>query len=311
MTSPNRFVSGAIDLGEVKARAESRQKAHEAGPSATVIPTSFDITMENLENDVLRRSTQVPVIVLIGTSRSPDSEQLKADLTTLAAGAGLSFLFGYIDADTHPDVAQVFGVQGLPTTIAVAAGRPLADFQGGQPVEALEQWISSVIQAVGPQLGGLPEGAVAAGGASQAPVEEPQDPRLEAATEALNNSDFDGAITLYEQILAEDPMNAEIKQARDAAVLLGRMGSLPDDADVVAEADADPADAEKAFAAADAEIVSGNPEGAFDRLISLLLRTAGKEKDAVKDRLIELYGLFDPIDPRVLEARRKMASALY
>ncbi len=311
MTSPNRFVSGAIDLGEVKARAESRQKAHEAGPSATVIPTSFDITMENLENDVLRRSTQVPVIVLIGTSRSPDSEQLKADLTTLAAGAGLSFLFGYIDADTHPDVAQVFGVQGLPTTIAVAAGRPLADFQGGQPVEALEQWISSVIQAVGPQLGGLPEGAVAAGGASQAPVEEPQDPRLEAATEALNNSDFDGAITLYEQILAEDPMNAEIKQARDAAVLLGRMGSLPDDADVVAEADADPADAEKAFAAADAEIVSGNPEGAFDRLIALLLRTAGKEKDAVKDRLIELYGLFDPIDPRVLEARRKMASALY
>lgn len=311
MTSPNRFVSGAIDLGEVKARAESRQKAHEAGPSATVIPTSFDITMENLENDVLRRSTQVPVIVLIGTSRSPDSEQLKADLTTLAAGAGLSFLFGYIDADTHPDVAQVFGVQGLPTTIAVAAGRPLADFQGGQPVEALEQWISSVIQAVGPQLGGLPEGAVAAGGASQAPVEEPQDPRLEAATEALNNSDFDGAITLYEQILAEDPMNAEIKQARDAAVLLGRMGSLPDDADVVAQADADPADAEKAFAAADAEIVSGNPEGAFDRLIALLLRTAGKEKDAVKDRLIELYGLFDPIDPRVLEARRKMASALY
>ncbi len=311
MTSPNRFVSGAIDLGEVKARAESRQKAHEEGPASKVIPTSFDVTMENLENDVLRRSTQVPVIVLIGTSRSPDSEQLKADLTTLAAGAGLSFLFGYIDADTHPDVAQVFGVQGLPTTIAVAAGRPLADFQGGQPAEALGQWISSVIQAVGSQLGGLPEGAVPAGGEPQAPVEEPQDPRLDAATEALNNSDFDGAVTIYEQMLAEDPKNAEIKQARDAAVLLGRMGSLPDDTDVVAEADADPTSPEKAFAAADAEIVSGNPEGAFDRLIALLMRTAGKEKDAVKDRLIELYGLFDPIDPRVLEARRKMASALY
>ncbi|WP_293954427.1 tetratricopeptide repeat protein [uncultured Corynebacterium sp.] len=311
MTSPNRFVSGAIDLGEVKARAESRQKAHEEGPASKVIPTSFDVTMENLENDVLRRSTQVPVIVLIGTSRSPDSEQLKADLTTLAAGAGLSFLFGYIDADTHPDVAQVFGVQGLPTTIAVAAGRPLADFQGGQPAEALGQWISSVIQAVGSQLGGLPEGAVPAGGEPQAPVEEPQDPRLDAATEALNNSDFDGAVTIYEQMLAEDPKNAEIKQARDAAVLLGRMGSLPDDTDVVAEADADRTSPEKAFAAADAEIVSGNPEGAFDRLIALLTRTAGKEKDAVKDRLIELYGLFDPIDPRVLEARRKMASALY
>lgn len=312
MTSPNRFISGAIDLGEVKARAESRQKSHEQGPSTTVVQTSFEVSMENLENEVLRRSTQVPVIVLIGTSRSPDSEQLRADLSVLAAGADLSFLFGYIDADAHPDVAQVFGVQGLPTTIAVAAGRPLADFQGAQPAEALSQWISSVVQAVGSQLGGLPEGAVAADATiPQEPVQAPEDPRLAAATEALDNSDFDGAIALYEQILSEDPKNAEVKQARDAAVLLGRMGSQPEDIDVIAAADADPADPEKAFAAADAEIVSGNPEGAFNRLIAVLMRTAGKEKQAVKERLIELYGLFDPIDPRVLEARRKMASALY
>ncbi len=312
MTNPNRFVSGAIDLGEVKARAESRQKAHEEGPASHAIPTSVDVTMENLENEVLRRSTQVPVIVLIGTSRSPDSEQVRADFTALAAKAGLQFIFAYIDADTHPDAAQVFGVQGLPTTIAVAAGRPLADFQGGQPAEALQQWVGSVIQAVGSQLGGLPEGAVPADGAApQAPVEEPEDPRLDAATEALNNGDFDAAIAIYDQILAGEPGNTEIKQARDTSMLMGRLGSIPADIDVVAEADADPTDADKAFAAADAELVAGNPEGSFDRLIALLMRTVGKDKEMVKDRLIELFGLFDPSDPRVLTARRKMASALY
>lgn len=312
MTNPNRFVSGAIDLGEVKARAESRQKGHEEGPASHAIPTSVDVTMENLENEVLRRSTQVPVIVLIGTSRSPDSEQVRADFTALAAKAGLQFIFAYIDADTHPDAAQVFGVQGLPTTIAVAAGRPLADFQGGQPAEALQQWVGSVIQAVGSQLGGLPEGAVPADGAApQAPVEEPEDPRLDAATEALNNGDFDAAIAIYDQILAGEPGNTEIKQARDTSMLMGRLGSIPADIDVVAEADADPTDADKAFAAADAELVAGNPEGSFDRLIALLMRTVGKDKEMVKDRLIELFGLFDPSDPRVLTARRKMASALY
>lgn len=312
MTTPGRFVSGAIDLGEVKARAEARQKTHSEGPASTAIATSITVTMENLENEVLRRSTQVPVIVLIGTSRSPDSEQLKADFTALAANAGLSFIFGYIDADTTPDVAQVFGVEGLPTTIAVAAGRPLADFQGGQPADALQQWISSVIQAVGPQLQGLPEGATPADGSpSQAPVEEPEDPRLDAALIALNEGDFDAAIAVYEEILKEEPKNAEIKQARDTAMLMARLGTVDDGTDVLAEAEADPTDVDKAFAAADAEMVSGNPEGAFDRLITLLTRTAGKEKDTVKTRLIELFGLFDPTDPRVLAARGKMASALY
>ena len=309
VTTPGRFVSGAIDLGEVKARAEARQKNHEAGPASHEIATSITVTMDNLENEVLRRSTQVPVIVLIGTSRSPVSEQLKTDFTALAAQAGLSFIFAYVDADTTPDVAQVFGVQGLPTTIAVAAGRPLADFQGGQPAEAIEKWVNSVIQAVGPQLEGLPEGAT--GNAASIKPEEPEDPRLDAATEALNAGDFEEAIRIYEEILAEEPKNAEIKQARDTAMLMSRLGSTPGDTDVIAEADADPTDPDKVFAAADAEIVAGNPEAAFARLIALLTRTAGKEKDSVKNRLIELFGLFDPTDPRVLSARGKMASALY
>ena len=94
-------------------------------------------------------------------------------------------------------------------------------------------------------------------------------------------------------------------------MLMSRLGSTPGDTDVIAEADADPTDPDKAFAAADAEIVAGNPEAAFNRLIALLTRTAGKEKDAVKNRLIELFGLFDPTDPRVLSARGRMASALY
>lgn len=307
MTTPNRFVSGAIDLGAVKAQAQARQQAHAQGPAANEIAATIDVTMDNLENEVLRRSTQVPVVVLIGTSRSPDSEQLRSDLTALANNADLAFIFGYIDADTHPDVAQVFGVQGLPTTIAIAAGRPLADFQGGQPAEALEQWVNSVVQAVAPQLEGLPEGAAP----GPEPVEEPEDPRLDAALEALNNGDFAGAIAIYDQILVAEPKNAEIKQARVTALLMGRLSTVEDGIDVIADADADPSNPEKAVAAADAEIVSGNPEGAFDRLIALLMRTAGKEKDGVKERLLELFGLFDPSDPRVLVARRKLASALY
>ncbi|MFP7365635.1 tetratricopeptide repeat protein [Corynebacterium callunae] len=305
MTTPHRFVSGAIDLGEVKARAEARQKAHEQGPATGGIATAIDVTMDNLENEVLRRSTQVPVVVLIGTPRSPDSEQLKADFTALAANSGRKFIFGYVNADTDADVAQVFGIQGLPTVIAIAAGRPLADFQGGQPAEALAEWVSSITQAVGPQLEGLPDTDV------DAPAEEPEDPRFEAATDALNRGAFEEAIAVYDAILAEEPKNADAKQARDTAKLLARLSTVAPGEEVIAAADADPTSVEKAFAAADTAVVNGAPEKAFDRLIALLMATAGDEKAAVKDRLLELFGMFEATDPRVLTARGQMASALF
>lgn len=307
MTSPHNFVSGAIDLGEVKARADARQKAHEQGPGTQGIASSLDVTMENLENEVLRRSTQVPVIVLVGTPRSPDSEQLKTDLSTLAAESGRKFIFGYVNADTDADVAQVFGVQGLPSVIAVAAGRPLADFQGGQPVDALKQWTNQVVQAVGGQLEGLPEEAIE-GELDDAPVE---DPRFDAATDALNRGAFDEAIAVYESILAQEPNNADAKQARDTAKLLGRLATVDPSVDVVAAADADPTNLELAYTAADAAVVAGDPEAAFDRLIALLTISAGDQKNQVKERLLELFGMFETADPRVLQARGKMASALF
>lgn len=256
---------------------------------------------------MLRRSTQVPVIVLVGTPRSPDSEQLKSDLTTLAAESGSKFIFGYVNADTDADVAQVFGVQGLPSVIAVAAGRPLADFQGGQPADALKQWTDQVVQAVGGQLEGLPEEATD-GEQEDAPVE---DPRFDAATDALNRGAFDEAIAVYESILAQEPNNADAKQARDTAKLLGRLATVDPSVDVVAAADADPTNVDLAYTAADAAVVAGDPEAAFDRLIALLTISAGDQKNQVKERLLELFGMFETADPRVLQARGKMASALF
>ncbi|AGF72245.1 tetratricopeptide repeat protein [Corynebacterium halotolerans] len=310
MTTPNRFVSGALDLGEVKARAEARQQAARTQqngqqPAAGGVQPFLTVTPANFEEEVVRRSLQVPVVVLVGTPRSPDSEQLKADLQALASGGGLSFIAAYVDADATPEVAQAFGVTGLPTVIALAAGHPLTNFEGGQPRDAVKQWIDALVQQVGPQLQGLDAQPTAA------PQEEPEDPRLDAATSALNTGDFDAAIAIYEDILTGDPKNAEIAQARDTARLLKRLNPAERTDDPVATADADPADVDKQFDAADAEIVAGAPEKAFDRLIALMTTQAGEDRTRVRDRLVELFALFDAADPRVVTARTKMASALF
>ncbi|MFR9858623.1 co-chaperone YbbN [Corynebacterium striatum] len=296
MTGP--YVGGALDLGALKKKAEAPNDA----PAG--IAAFFEVTEENFEAELIRRSAEVPVIALIGSPRSPASEQLKADLKSLAEAGNLSFIVGYINADVVPQVAQVFGVQNLPTTVAIAAGQPVTNFEGAQPKDALEQWTGTLVEKLGPQLRGL------SGGEAQEESEAP-DSRLHVAEEALNSGDFDAAIAQYDEILASEPDNVEIKQARNTTVLLKRLDPANRSEDPVAAADAEPQDVAKQLDAADAEVVAGTPEKAFDRLIEGMKRTAGDEKQTLKDRLLELFGLFESSDPRVLKARTQLASALY
>lgn len=296
MTGP--YVGGALDLGALKKKEEAPNDA----PAG--IAAFFEVTEENFEAELIRRSAEVPVIALIGSPRSPASEQLKADLKSLAEAGNLSFIVGYINADVVPQVAQVFGVQNLPTTVAIAAGQPVTNFEGAQPKDALEQWTGTLVEKLGPQLRGL------SGGEAQEESEAP-DSRLHVAEEALNSGDFDAAIAQYDEILASEPDNVEIKQARNTTVLLKRLDPANRSEDPVAAADAEPQDVAKQLDAADAEAVAGTPEKAFDRLIEGMKRTAGDEKQTLKDRLLELFGLFESSDPRVLKARTQLASALY
>ncbi|WJY89561.1 tetratricopeptide repeat protein [Corynebacterium confusum] len=327
MTNPRGpQVAGALDLGEVKARAEARAQAEKqaaqtpgqgAAPSGAGAGLSafFEVTEANFEAELVRRSLEVPVVALIGTARSTQSEELKSNLRQLAERGGFKFLVGYIDADQHPQIAQVFGVRNLPTTIALGAGQPLTNFEGAQPMEALEQWVDALVQQVSPQLQG-PGPDLQAAQDGQTPVGEEEaapaeDSRLTAAEEQLNNGDFDGAIATYEAILAEEPGNQEIKQARDTTLLLKRLSAAGQGVDHISQADAHPDDIDAQLNAADADVVAGRPEAAFERLIAGMRRTAGGDKDRLKERLLELFGLFDAADPRVLSARTQLASALY
>ena len=307
MTSANNaYVGRALDLSQVKARAEARQKAQDSPQtSAGGVQPFFTVTEANFDQDVVRRSTEVPVVVLIGTARSTQSEQLKTDLADLAAQGNLSFLVAYVDADVTPQVAQAFGVKNLPTVVALGAGQPLTNFEGAQPKDALKQWVDTLVQNVGPQLKGLQGNE-----ASEQPQEE-EDPRLQEAESFLNAGDFDGALNVYNSILESEPDNVQIKQARDTTVLLQRLDPANQSEDPIAAAEGDKGDVDKQMRAADAEVVAGAPEKAFDRLIETMKTTAGDEKSRLRERLLELFGLFEGNDPRVMEARTKLASALY
>jgi putative thioredoxin len=286
-------MAGAIDLSALK------QPAAVTGEGAAGPAGGVEVTEANLEAEVLVRSSQVPVVVLLWSPRSDASIQLGDALAGLAAADGGKWSLATVNVDTTPRVAQMFGVQAIPTVVALGAGQPLSSFQGMQPPEQLRGWIDSLLSATAGKLSG--------GGDGEDP--EQIDPELAQAREHLDAGDFDAARSAYQAILDAKPNDPEAKGAvRQISFLQRASGHRPD---AVAAADAAPDDIDVVLAAADVEILQQNIAAAFDRLIDLFKRTADDDRTRVRTRLIELFDLFDPADPEVIAGRRKLANALY
>ncbi|RAV32559.1 tetratricopeptide repeat protein [Corynebacterium heidelbergense] len=318
-----RFVAGAVDLGELKQRS---QRAGQSGPAqpergatqggGEAVQAAAQITPETFEQDLVVRSTQVAVIVHLGSPRSLGSEEMREAFTALAEQQGQAqdqwrWVYRHVNVDTDPEVAQAFGVQAVPTVLALAAGRPLTSFEGTQPSEQLSGWVDAIVQATDGKLGGIPAG--------QGQPEEPeqQDPRLVDAEAKIAAGDYPGAVDAYDAILKQEPGASEVaataRSARANALLLQRVeqpGTASAEEALAALRD-NPADAQAAEVAADHLLLSGQKAAAFDALIGVIQADAGEQRSRARARLLELFELFDAADPEVAAARTKMASALF
>lgn len=293
-------MTGAVDLSALKARADAKSAPANTAGADDGAPAGVVVTEANFEAEVLQRSSSVPVVVAMVSPRSPASLELARTLEGLAATDGGRWVLAVVEADSNLRIAQAFGVQAIPAVVAVAAGQPLADMPPTQNEAQIRQWLDAVLAAVAGKLPGPAAG----------PEAEPaDDPRFSAAETALDSGDFAGAEAAYEAILASEPANAEAKAALRQVRFLSRTQTVAPDA--VAVADADPANTQAALAAADAELLAQDPGAAFDRLIAQIKRTAGDDRTVVRTRLLELFELFDPAEPLVMAARRKLATALY
>jgi putative thioredoxin len=74
---------------------------------------------------------------------------------------------------------------------------------------------------------------------------------------------------------------------------------------------ANPLDIAAQIACADLEISNGQLDNAFARLLNCVRSLAGDDKKLAKEHLISLFGLVDPTDPRLIQARKELASALF
>jgi putative thioredoxin len=252
----------------------------------------IDVTEATFQTEVLERSLTTPVVVDFWAEWCGPCKQLSPVLEKLAVEGGGSWVLAKVDVDANPRIAQMFRVQGIPMVYAVVGGQPVDAFTGVVPETQLRQWINDVLKA-----GGLE-------------VETPEDPRLDAADEALVNGDLDAAEQAYRKILADSPADEAAKAGLAQVGLLRRVAGADPQA-TVAAAQANPDDVDAQLRAADVEILSGHAEQAYHRLVDLVRRTSGDDRERVRKHLLSLFTMAGPDDPAVAAARRALANALF
>jgi putative thioredoxin len=302
-------MAGAVDLAAVKARSEAAARAAEAPPPT---PGAYvvEATEANFQAEVIDRSFQVPVLIDLWAEWCQPCKQLSPTLEKLAAEGGGSWVLATLDVDANPRISQALQVQSIPTVFAVIGGQLAPGFQGALPEAQVREFIGAVLEAA--EQAGLTGAGMASEPAAVekgAAEEPPGDPRFLAAEQAVEDGDFSLATQRYQAILDAEPGNTDAALALRQVGLLARVETLEPSA--VARADAAPDDIEAALAAADYALAGNDVDAALSRLLGLIKRVGGEERDAIRERLIEYFDVLGPDDPRVGPARRELAAALF
>jgi putative thioredoxin len=297
--SESIFTRGAIDLSGLRQpppappppRSAAAPAAAPAGAAGAGV-VQVDVTEATFQAEVLERSLTTPVVIDFWAEWCGPCKQLSPVLEKLAVEYAGAWVLAKVDVDANPRLAQMFRVQGIPMVYAVVGGQPLDAFVGVQPEAQIRQWLDAILKAAG----------------GEAPVAE--DPRLEEADQALIVGDLETAERAYQKILAESPADAAA-EAGLAQVTLARRTQGVDPKAALAAARKAPDDLETQLRAADVEVLSGEAEQAYRRLIELIRRSGAEDKERVRQHLVSLFAIAGPDDPAVAAARRALASALF
>ena len=257
----------------------------------------IEVSVENLSSQILPLSLVRAVIVVMWSPRSSESVEMVKILGKLELDYKQTFALARVDIEAHPQVGQAFQTKSIPYAVAIIAEQMVPLFEQSYPEAQVRMVIDKVLTLASEQ------------GVGQAPVESMEAEEIEAM-EALEAGNFLAAEAAYKKWLLRKPGENLAKLGLAQTQLLMRTDGLILD-DVIDESTKNPTDIALQLKAADVEIVNGGVEAAFTRLLHAIRATSGEDRTKVKDHLLNLFSLVDQSDPRLVAARKELASALF
>jgi len=146
------------------------------------------ITLENFQQIVLDESSNKLVLVAFWAQQIPESVELKDKLATRVAPFTEQIVMATVDCETQQQIAQQFGIQGLPTAVLVKDGQPLDGLSGPQTDDTIATFLDKHLP-------------------------KPEDLLLAQAQSALAENKLNDAMSAITQAYQIDAQRADIKLA--------------------------------------------------------------------------------------------------
>lgn len=110
-------------------------------PSSANNSNVVAITLDNFQQVIGEESKDKLILVTFWAEQVPESIELRNKLTEKVSSFSAHITLATVDCQTQQQIAQQFGIQGLPTAILIKEGQPLDGISGPQTDETLNAFL--------------------------------------------------------------------------------------------------------------------------------------------------------------------------
>jgi putative thioredoxin len=276
-------------------------------------PYISDVSTADFQQEVLSKSRDVPVLVDFWAEWCGPCKTLSPLLERMTEDASGTFLLAKVDVDANQELSAQFGIQSIPTVVAIVNGKEVNRFSGVSSEATIQAFIASVMPSEIDLMVDEARSVMIAGDTLAAEhilrqalgmQSDHQDAGTSLAALLIDQGDTEEALIVLGKLVPD----AEVDRLQGAARLRKAAGT--DISVLEAAVNADPEDDAAQLELARALASRDEYEPALDRMLTIV-RNGGERKEDARLAMVDIFGVLGSDHPLTSSYRRQLASALY